>query len=283
MTRADARMPLVDHLQELRKRLMITIVGVVVCMVAMAVFNQEVFALLLHPLPDDMKEITTFAPTEPLMVSLKVWFFSALIVSSPILIYEFWAFVGPGFTPGERRHILPVAAICAILFLAGVAFGYMFVLPRGLTVLLNWNAEFFNVQNRAADYLSFAVWFLVAFGAVFELPVIIVALIGTGAVQRKTLARNRKYAVLLMAGLAAVATPSTDVFSMLAMFIPLLLLYEVALIVGRLFEPERRKRRAAARKARAKAKTEAAAAAEAELAQSVEVDGQDPEVIGTTD
>lgn len=249
MSRADERMPLVGHLQELRKRLMYVIIGVVVCMVAMAVFNKEVFQILLDPLPAGMRHITTFSPTEPLMVSLKVWFYSALIISSPIIIFEFWAFVGPGFTPGERRHIYPVVAICSALFLGGVVFGYLVVLPRGLYVLLNWNSGFFNVQNRASDYLSFAVWFLVAFGAVFELPVILIALVGTGVVKRKFLSKNRKYAVLLLAVLAAVATPSTDVFSMMAMFIPLLLLYEVAVQVSRLFEPERRRRKAAARSA----------------------------------
>jgi sec-independent protein translocase protein TatC len=201
---------------------------------------------LLRPLPHNLKHITTFSPTEPFLVSLQIWLYSGIVLASPLIIYEFWAFVGPAFTPGEKRHILPVAFICAILFLGGVAFGYVFVLPRGLSVLLGWNSEFFNVQNRAKDYLSFVAWFLVAFGAVFEMPVIIVGAVRLGVVDRRFLRKNRKYAILINAAVAAIATPSQDAFSMLAMFIPLVLLYELAIVISRFFEPERRARRQAA-------------------------------------
>jgi len=240
MTRSDERLTLVEHLDELRRRLFYSVLSLVAGMILAAVFNDQVFDLLLAPLPPELTGITTLSPTEPFMVSFAVWLYSGVILASPFLIYQFWAFVGPAFTPGEKRHIYPVAAVCAVLFLGGVVFGYLLVLPRGLDVLMNWNAEFFNVQTRAREYLTFVAWFLVAFGACFELPVILVGLVKIGVIERITLKKKRKYAILIMAAVAAIATPSQDVFSMLAMFIPLLILYEAAIIVARFFEPQRR-------------------------------------------
>jgi sec-independent protein translocase protein TatC len=240
VTRSDDRLTLIEHLDELRRRLFICVLALIAGMIIAGVFNDRVFALLLRPLPPELTEITTLSPTEPFMVSFTIWLYSGIIMASPILIYEFWAFVGPAFTPGERRHILPVAGICAALFLGGVVFGYVFVLPRGLSVLLGWNSEFFNVQTRAREYLTFVAWFLVAFGAVFEMPVVLIGMVRLGVIDRQTLKKKRKFAVLIMAAVAAIATPSQDVFSMLAMFVPLLVLYEVAIVIARFFEPQRR-------------------------------------------
>ena len=244
MTLADERMTLMEHLGELRKRLFISAGGVVVCMVTAAILQKYVFDLLLHPLPAHHKHIMTFSPAEPLIVSLQVWFYAGLIMVSPLLIYEFWAFVGPAFTTGERKRILPIAGITAFLFLGGVVFGYWLVLPHGLQFLLGWNASFFNIQVRAADYLSFAAWFLVAFGAVFEMPVILVGLVTFGVMDVRFLRKHRRAAIVINAVVAAVATPSQDAFSMLAMFIPLVILYEVAIVVAAVLV--RRKKRAAA-------------------------------------
>jgi sec-independent protein translocase protein TatC len=246
VTKGEDQLTLVEHLDELRRRLFISVLALVAGMILAGVFNDQVFSLLVRPLPPSLKEITTFSPTEPFLVSLQVWLYSGIILASPLIIYEFWAYVGPAFTPGEKKHILPVAFICAVLFLGGVAFGYFLVLPRGLQVLLGWNSEFFNVQNRAKDYLSFVAWFLVAFGAVFEMPVIIVAAVRMGVVDRKFLRKNRKYAILINAAIAAIATPSQDAFSMLFMFVPLLFMYEIAIFISRFFEPQRRAARQAA-------------------------------------
>ena len=246
MTHAEERMTLMEHLGELRKRLFISAAAVVLCMLTAAILQKYVFSLLMHPLPRAHRSLLTFSPSEPLLVSLQVWFYSGLIVSAPIVIYEFWAFVGPAFTTGERKRILPIAGITAFLFLGGIVFGYWAVLPRGLQFLLGWNAHFFNVQVRAADYLSFAAWFLVAFGAVFEMPVILVGLVTFGIIDVRFLRKHRRAAIVINAVVAAVATPSQDAFSMLAMFIPLVVLYEVAIVVAAVLV--RRRRRALAAK-----------------------------------
>jgi sec-independent protein translocase protein TatC len=244
-THDQDRMTLMEHLGELRKRLFVGAASIALCMLAAAILQKYVFKLLLHPLPSGHKEIITFSPSEPLLVSLQVWLYSGLILAAPIVIYEFWAFVGPAFTTGERKRIIPIAGITAFLFLGGIAFGYWAVLPRGLSFLLGWNSDFFHAQVRAADYLSFAAWFLVAFGAVFEMPVILVGLVSFGVIDVRFLRKHRRAAIVINAAVAAIATPSQDAFSMLAMFVPLVVLYEVAIIVSAILVRRRRKAMAA--------------------------------------
>lgn len=240
----DDRMTLIEHLDELRSRIVIAAFALVAGVVVAAIFNKFVFHLLLRPLdqlsvPESARKITTFSPAEPFMVSLKVWAYVGIILASPIIIYEFWAFVGPAFAPSEKKYLYPVVAACTGLFLFGVVFGYLFVLPRGLSWLLSFNDTYFNVQNRATDYFTFAATFLLAFGLVFELPVVIVLAARLGIIDRKWLKRNRKYAILVEAVVAAVATPSQDAFSMIAMFLPLLILYEISVVIARFVEPKR--------------------------------------------
>lgn len=241
MIGVDDRLTLVEHLTELRKRLFVSAASLVLGIIIAGVFNSFVFHLLLRPLPAKANRITTFSPSEPFLVSLKVWAYAGIILASPILLYEFWAFVAPAFSSTTRRKTIGVVALCAGLFLGGVVFGYYFVLPRGLSFLLGWNSDYFNVQNRATDYFTFVAWFLVAFGAVFEMPVILVSAIRLGVIDVKFLRHNRKYAVLINAAIAAVATPSQDVFSMLAMLVPLLFLYEASIVVGHLMTRKRTK------------------------------------------
>jgi sec-independent protein translocase protein TatC len=244
----DDRVSLVDHLTELRNRIIYSALAVVVGVLIAVVFNDRVFDLLLGPLtraaklgglPESATRIITFSPAEPFLVSLKVWAYVGIMLASPVVIYEFWAFVGPAFAPTRRRQLIPIVAICVSLFLGGIAFGYLVVLPRGLAFLLGFDGDFFQVQNRAADYFSFAAWFLVAFGAVFELPLVLVILIKLEVIHTRTLRKNRRIAVVVLAVVAMVATPSQDAFSMLAMLIPLLVLYEISIIVGRVIERRR--------------------------------------------
>jgi sec-independent protein translocase protein TatC len=244
----DDRVSLTEHLTELRNRIIASAVAVLVGVLVAVVFNDRIFDLLLGPLtraaklgdlPESVTKIITFSPAEPFLVSLKVWAYVGIILASPIVIYEFWAFVGPAFAPTRRRQLIPIAAACTFLFLGGIAFGYLVVLPRGLAFLLGFNGDFFQVQNRASDYFSFAAWFLVAFGAVFEMPVVLVLLIKLQILHTRTLRKNRRIAIVVMAVIAMVVTPSQDAFSMLAMLVPLLVLYEVSIVIGRVIERRR--------------------------------------------
>jgi sec-independent protein translocase protein TatC len=234
----EQELTLTEHLEELRKRLVYCAVAVVAGVVVAIVFNNLVFHLLTRPLPKGMKKITTFSPAEPFMTSLKVWVVTAAIVASPFLIWQFWAYVGPAFSATSKKYFVVVVAACAGLFLTGVAFSYIVVLPVGLKWLLSFNGSYFNVQNRASDYFTFVALFLLVFGLVFELPVVLTLLAKLGIVNDKWLKKNRKYAIVVCAAVAAVITPSQDAFSMVAMFIPLVILYEVSIWTAKLVQPK---------------------------------------------
>jgi sec-independent protein translocase protein TatC len=189
-------------------------------------------------LPPSAYKITTFSPAEPFMTSIKIWAVAGLILASPLLIWELWAFVGPAFTATEKKYFYPVVISSTLLFLGGIALAYFLVLPKGLSFLLTFSAGNFNVQNRASDYLTFSALFVLAFGLVFEMPVILVLLARVGVVDNKFLRKHRRWAILILAVAAAVITPSQDAFSMLAMFIPLVILYEISIWVARFVEPK---------------------------------------------
>ena len=132
-----------------------------------------------------------------------------------------------------------VVFVCVALFLFGVVFCYLIVLPRGLAWLFGFNSSYFTAQARATDYFSFVAWFLVAFGAVFEMPVVVIAAVRMGVVKTSFLRKHWRYAIVINAIIAMVATPSQDAFSFIAMFIPLEILYEASLLVARVIERRR--------------------------------------------
>jgi len=236
----DEQLSLVEHLTELRKRITWSGLALAVGIVIAFAFNGIVFDLLLAPLPPSTAQITTFSPAEPFMVTLKVCAVAGAILASPYLIYQFWAFVGPGFTSTERRHFVPVVVTCSVLFLLGIAVGYLLVLPRAMEALLGINpSEAFQIELRANDYFTFVAMFLLAFGVVFELPVVLVLLAKTGVIDDRFLRKNRRFAILIGAIAAALLTPSPDAFSMLAMFLPLIILYEISIWLAKLVQPKR--------------------------------------------
>jgi sec-independent protein translocase protein TatC len=241
----DDRFTLFEHLDELRKRIMWSLIALAVGVLVAAVFNGVVFDLLLYPLKQvsgldpAAYKLTTFSPAEPFMTSLKIWVVVGIMLAAPILIWQMWAYVGPAFSSTEKRYFYPVVIATTLLFLGGVVFGYLVVLPKGLQFLLGFGSGNFNIQNRASDYFTFVALFVLAFGAVFEMPVVLVLLAKVGVLDDKFLRKQRRYAILVMAIVAAFITPSQDAFSMLAMFIPLVVLYELSIPLARLVQPKR--------------------------------------------
>jgi sec-independent protein translocase protein TatC len=241
----DERFTLFEHLDELRRRLMWALVALAVGVLVAAVFNRLVFELLLYPLKQvsgldaAAYKLTTFSPAEPFMTSLKIWVVVGIMLAAPFLIWQMWAYVGPAFTSTEKRYFYPVVIATTLLFLGGVVFGYLIVLPKGLQFLLGFGSGNFNVQNRASDYFTFVALFVLAFGAVFEMPVVLVLLAKVGVIDDRFLRKYRRYAILICAIVAAVITPSQDAFSMLAMFIPLVILYEISIPLARLVQPKK--------------------------------------------
>jgi sec-independent protein translocase protein TatC len=240
----EDRLTLFEHLDELRKRLFVSIIAATVGVVVAAIFSGFMFELLLRPLrsvgnlPESATRITTFSPAEPFMVSLKVWVVGGLILAAPVIIYELWAFVAPAFTASEKKYFYPIVVATTLLFFAGCAMAYFLVLPKGLGFLLTFSAGFFNVQLRATEYFTFMALFILAFGLVFELPVMLVLLAKVGVIDDRFLRKNRRWAIVILAFAAAIITPSQDAFSMLAMFIPLYVLYEASIVIARFVQPK---------------------------------------------
>ncbi len=230
----EDRLTLVEHLDELRMR-------IVVCLAVLAVAfglcfwqNHLLLEIASGPLPADHKKLLTFGVTEPFMITLTVSVYGALILSLPILLYQLYAYVLPAFSHRERRVILPIVLLAPVLFLAGVAFGYFLVMPAAVKFLLGFNDSQFNVQVRAHDYYSFFSTTLLACGIVFQLPLAILALTRLGIVSVRQLSKNRRYAYLIIAIIAA-ALPGVDPISMLIEMVPLLVLFELSILIARAF------------------------------------------------
>jgi sec-independent protein translocase protein TatC len=234
----EDRLSLVEHLDELRVRL---VVSIIVLSVAFALCFWQSHLLLeiaSGPLPADHQKLLTFGVTEPFTTTTTVAAYGALILSLPIVLYQAYAYVLPAFSAEERRVALPIMLLAPVLFLAGVAFAYFVVMPAAVNFLLNFNNSEFNVQVRARDYYSFFSMTMLAGGIIFQLPLAIVAVTRMGIVSIAQLRANRRYAYLAIAVVAA-ALPGVDPVSMLIEMIPLLALYELSILLARAFDRPR--------------------------------------------
>lgn len=230
----EDRLTLVEHLDELRTRIVVCLVAFAVALALCFWQNHLLLEIAAGPLPSAHEKLLTFGIAEPFTITLTVAVYGALILSLPVLIYQLYAYVLPAFSPGERQTALPMLILAPLLFLAGVAFAYFVVMPPAVKFLLGFNDSQFNVQVRARDYYSFFSTTMLAGGIVFELPLAIVAVTRLGIVSVEQLSANRRYAYLLIAILAA-ALPGVDPISMLIEMVPLLILFELSILIARAF------------------------------------------------
>ncbi|HEU4943931.1 MAG TPA: twin-arginine translocase subunit TatC [Solirubrobacterales bacterium] len=230
----EDQLTLVEHLDELRTRIVICIVVLGVSLALCFWQNHLLLEFASGPLPSDHDKLLTFGVTEAFTTTLTVATYGALILSMPILLYQLYAYVLPAFSDHERRTIMPILVCVPILFLAGVAFAYFVVMPPAVEFLLGFNDTQFNVQVRARDYYSFFSTTLLAGGIVFQLPLAILAVTRLGIVSVDQLSHNRRYAYLIIAVVAA-ALPGIDPISMLIEMVPLLVLFELSILIARAF------------------------------------------------
>jgi len=238
--RFDEHLTLVEHLDELRSRIIVC--GAVLLVAVALCFWQN--ALLLDianaPLPGDRVPIT-FGVTEPFITTLTLSIYAGLLLAMPVILYQAYAYVLPAFSPHERRVVLPFMLMVPFLFIGGVVFAYFVVVPAATSFLLNFNADEFNIEVRAREYYSFFALTLISVGVLFQIPVGVLAVTRLGIVTPEALARNRRYAVLAIA-VVAMLLPGTDPVTMLVSMLPLLILFELSLVLARLFgrprEPE---------------------------------------------
>jgi sec-independent protein translocase protein TatC len=230
----EDELSLVEHLDELRARVIVSIAVFGVALALCFWQNNLLLELASGPLPSDHDQLITFGVTEPFTTTMTVSAYGAIILALPIVLYQLYAYLLPAFSKREQRAILPLLLLIPVLFIAGVAFGYFVVLPAAAKFLLNFNDAQFNIQVRAREYYSFFAQTLLACGIVFQVPVGILAVTRLGIVKLEQLTKNRRYAYLACAVLAA-ALPGVDPVSMLLETVPLILLYELSIVLARLF------------------------------------------------
>jgi len=230
----DDRLTLVEHLDELRSRLLVCLAAFGVALALCFWQNHLLLEIAGGPLPSDHDQLITFGVTEPFTTTLTVSVYGAIVLSLPVLLFQLYAYVLPAFSKAERRVVLPILLLFPVLFLAGIAFAYFVVMPAAVSFLLNFNDSQFNIQVRARDYYSFFSMTEIACGLIFQLPLAIIAVTRLGIVSIEQLTENRRYAYLAIAILAA-ALPGVDPVTMLIEMVPLLVLYELSILLARAF------------------------------------------------
>jgi sec-independent protein translocase protein TatC len=238
----EHKMSLTEHLIELRKRLIRSVIILGIGFGVCYYYKDWIFDIITQPLtqvlPKNSYLIYT-GLTEAFFVYMKLAFFASLIITSPFILYQIWKFISPGLLPKEKKYVVPFVLSSSLLFISGILFGYFIVLPPAFEFFVSFNNKYLQAMISFKDYLSLFVTFLLGFGLSFELPIFIFFLTKLGIVNAKMLSKQRKYAILVIFIVAAILTPSPDALSQILMAIPLLFLYEVSIFVARFAEKKK--------------------------------------------
>ncbi|MBI5443861.1 MAG: twin-arginine translocase subunit TatC [Deltaproteobacteria bacterium] len=235
------KLPFLAHLEELRSRLIKCALGVLVGFIACYSVSDRIFDFLVRPLGTALPKegrLTILHPTEAFMTGLKVALVAGIVFALPVILYQIWKFVAPGLYAHEKRYVWPFVSAATGFFLAGASFAYWIVFPAAFKVLLGYAGESVLPLLSMRSALDFILKLLFAFGVIFELPVAAFFLAKMGLVHYKMLSGNRGYAVIAIFVVAAVLTPTPDIFNQLLMAGPLYVLYEVSILIVRIFGPK---------------------------------------------
>jgi len=232
------RMPLMEHLRELRRRLIIALAATLVGMVGCLAFVNQIWDFLVAPMNDALVStgrgtMAITAPLEGFMTLMKVGAFAGVLLASPVIFYQLWKFVAPGLYPKEKRFVLPLVASSSILFLAGASFGYFVIFRYAFPFFIQVTSEDVQAVLSMDSYLSVAVRLLLAFGTCFELPVVAWFLARIGLIDHRDMVKFFKYSVVVIFAVSAFLTPP-DVLSQFMMAVPLLILYGLSIGIVRL-------------------------------------------------
>jgi sec-independent protein translocase protein TatC len=232
--RHDDEVSLVDHLDELRSRIIYSLIALTVAFGLCFWQSSVVLDIAAAPLPEAEQQLIVLAPAEAFMTTVTVCLYAAIVLAAPFISYQIFAYVLPAFSPRERRVIMPLVIAIPALFIAGVVFAYFVVMPAAVDFLLSFNSDQFSTELRAREYYSFFATTMIAGGIVFQVPVIVLALVRLRIVTIDQLRKNRRYAYLGIAVVAA-ALPGVDPITMLIEMVPLLMLYELSILLARGF------------------------------------------------
>jgi len=253
---ADTKMMnFMQHLGDLRKKITVSLIAV--CVTFMIAFNysEDILRFFMFPLrytldfsvrkmymyyvyQDKLKDtkLVFLSPTEGFWMNMKISMVAALILALPVIFQQLWSFVSPGLHAKEKKYVVPFVVTATGLFLVGGAFCFFIVLPFAMGFLLTYKVgDFMMPMLSVGQYVDFCLKFVLAFGAVFELPIIIIFFTKMGFVTPQTLAKHRKYAVLIAFVVAAILTPTPDIFNQTLMAVPMIVLYEVGILMSRIF------------------------------------------------
>jgi len=230
-------MPLTSHLEELRKRLVRILIAVGIAFMGCFAFKEELFRIVAQPLisvlPQGSYMVYTGLP-EAFFTYIKVSFYAGLFVASPVVLYHIWKFISPGLFPKEKKFVAPFVITSTLLFIGGVCFGYFLVLPSAYKFFLEFTTDFLKPMLSMREYLTLTLKLLLSFGVIFEIPVFLFFMTKIGLVTPRKLARMRRYAIVVCFIVAAIITPTPDAFTQCMMAIPMVILYEVGIIVSKL-------------------------------------------------
>lgn len=233
----NEKLPLTSHLEELRRRLIVVFIAVGVGFIGCYPFSGKILQLLQRLVTTKLVFIT---PVEAFFTNLKLALFGSVVLISPLILFQVWRFVSPGLTNKEKSYAGYFWGLGIFLFLSGGGFAYLVVLPLGLRFLLASASASLLPMLSVGSYVSFCLWFIVLFGLLFELPLVTILLVRLGWINLDQLAKNRKYAIITIFIVAAMFTPP-DVFTQLLLAVPLILLYEISLLLARVFQGDDQK------------------------------------------
>jgi sec-independent protein translocase protein TatC len=225
---------LVEHLDELRTRLIISLLALAVGFAVAFPFHEQIVEWLIEPLPED-KQLVTFGVTEPFFTSFKVSLAAGFLLAMPVILWQVWSFLAPAVAEHSQRVVAVFVLVATVLLGAGLAFGYWVLLPKALQFLTTYDEQLYNIEIRASYYLSFVTFALLAMALVFQLPIFILALVRLGVLTSATLRRNRRIGIALIVVVAALL-PTVDPISLAFETIPLLILFELSIWASVLFE-----------------------------------------------
>ncbi len=241
-------MPFLDHLEELRWRILWSLLAIVVASVVgyILVLSFGVLDILISPFYEVMEDETKLvflSPTEPFFLLLRIGILAGLILASPIIVYQIWSFLSPALERHEKRAIVPALYLGVVLFAAGVLMSYYLALPVSLRFLLFFGTDYFDPMLRAGDYFGFVTKLLMAFGVLFELPVVIMILSALGLVTPAFLRAKRRHAIVIITILASLLSPGDVVTVTALMMIPMVFLYEFSIVLSVVITRRRRTRK----------------------------------------
>jgi len=233
----EEKLPLTAHLEELRKRLVRVLIVVGLGFGVCYLFKDWSFRVVTKPLVEVLPEHTGLIYTglpEAFFIHMKIAFFASLFLTSPFTLYQIWKFISPGLYARERKYVIPFVLSSTCLFVGGVLFGYFIALPPAFKFFVSFTTDVLKPMVSFREYLGLTMKFLLAFGISFEMPVFMFFLTKLGIVNATMLSRQRRYAILIIFIAAAVLTPSPDILSQILMAVPLMLLYEVSIVVSKI-------------------------------------------------